>query len=1490
MRLASLHSISVLLSVVFFSFITSDAIAQSGGTIAGNQTICFGGDPAEITSTDDGSGVGTITYQWQSSTNGVDFSNIDGATGLTYNPPTGLTVTTFFKRVLTDDNGSDDSNTLTVTVQSIPASGTIAISGGTAITVCYGVNPPNTTNTLSGSSSTLGVSISYKWEYSVEPFTSWFTIDGATTTTYATPAQFETRQFRRITVATLNGVSCESEPTTAIQISVREQTTAGTIAEDMAVCYSGISSPINSSVDGGGDGIISYEWEVSVYGEGNPWGSYTTIIGAENSNLTFSVAHDNTMRYRRRTVSTEGSLICNSAYTNVVTIALLTPSAGSIIDNNETVCTGGNPVNITNNTHGITENLGTRSYRWERALDPFSDWVTIAGTLLTSGAYDPPAGITESTQYRRITIYTYGNTSCESTPTNPATVIVNKVTAGSIQVAGGGPVYPTGGPYPSNLWICSGGDPAAFEELTPATASGTLSWQWQYSTNNFGNINTIAGATAIDYDYPGPLSNTRYFRRVATSTLPGGSVCSNDGISNVITVTVSPAKQTSGNNVNWSTSATWAPTGAPVQSAGTLGCPVKINHNLVINQHVPLASGTTDFTGVFHFNANALDASGSPFYNLNLVRTGNSDGTQSIIHINSGTTHFEGGADIDKATLYIAPGAKLILGPASCISANICDEPSAQCLADLQTISANRKVRISGQDNFGTLLLGNQSRIIVDGELVVYGNVINNNNGTGTFEINGLVNISGNYLANVGNANVIRDFEGEGDILTCGSMITRGSSTVYGTTNDCLEGPCSGNALANCVQFSIGTTAADPPGSSLVENICDAETTPSSLIITSIDTNNDLYNYEFRWYYSNQSAGNEFVLIDCNDSEDNYACLTDNSLGFIDPLDQTTWHRLQVTRITKSNPSQTCNSYSRAAQVFIGNWLGELDENWDDPINWQFFDGNECVPGSVSGLTPSSARDAIISRGVNFMPKISNAGTREVRDIKLNSGTSLILEGGPNVNLYGLLTVGDNVNFDADGADNNAIFTVKSTSADSVQGRIGPLPATGGLTGNVTVERFSPGIGTSRFNRYISMPVSGVTIESMGDAVQTYFGTKLQYYQESVQGPWSAGWQQLKASSALLVAGRGYTAYNRDNTTFVYRGPLSPGENKGRVSFPVTYTETDCTLYPFTDCLPGGADADGWNLVGNPYPSPIQWNTTAWTRTNIEPIMYIPDLRTNVWVTYDATDLVSKDNLIAMGQAFWVRAHSPNPVLTITENAKNTNGSATFYRTKSDENPKLRVSISDGVSSDKSFLIINPDATPMYDKGLDASKFPGLPMQVALTTEQNHRLFYYNTDSFTDQEIRVSIAVPEVGVYTLEVSVDKDKNYFEDVVLKDYYTQTVHSVKSGPYQFKVTDVAASYQNRFFLSRNTELNTRMPETRFSVYPNPAYDVINIEVSTEQNVPVSMINLNGQTLKEAVIRTEFGIAKGTIDVADLPAGIYLVKSWVDGKLYTEKIVKK
>jgi PKD repeat protein len=89
----------------------------TNNTISADQIICIGTAAALLTGSVPGGGSGSYTYQWQSSTNGTVWSDVLGATGVSFTPPA-PTATIYYRRSVTSGACSNNlSNQVKITVK-----------------------------------------------------------------------------------------------------------------------------------------------------------------------------------------------------------------------------------------------------------------------------------------------------------------------------------------------------------------------------------------------------------------------------------------------------------------------------------------------------------------------------------------------------------------------------------------------------------------------------------------------------------------------------------------------------------------------------------------------------------------------------------------------------------------------------------------------------------------------------------------------------------------------------------------------------------------------------------------------------------------------------------------------------------------------------------------------------------------------------------------------------------------------------------------------------------------------------------------------------------------------------------------------------------------------------------------------------------------------------------------------------------------------------
>ncbi|MDY0215716.1 MAG: T9SS type A sorting domain-containing protein [Bacteroidales bacterium] len=75
-------------------------------------------------------------------------------------------------------------------------------------------------------------------------------------------------------------------------------------------------------------------------------------------------------------------------------------------------------------------------------------------------------------------------------------------------------------------------------------------------------------------------------------------------------------------------------------------------------------------------------------------------------------------------------------------------------------------------------------------------------------------------------------------------------------------------------------------------------------------------------------------------------------------------------------------------------------------------------------------------------------------------------------------------------------------------------------------------------------------------------------------------------------------------------------------------------------------------------------------------------------------------------------------------------------------------------------------------------------------------------------------------------------------------------------------------------------------KVNAYPNPANSILNVELNSNENAVISIVNLIGQTVKVINTNDTFN----TIQISDLTSGMYMLKVEQAGKTYTSKVVVK
>ncbi len=260
--------------------------------ITDNDTVCYNTELPDLLNSltgppNDGD-QGDIRYQWSTSTNTTDWSDVGGETSESFQP-LALTQTTYYRREVL--SGSDNACVATsgyVEILNIPeiANNTIAETQ----TVCTGDQP----DLLTGTDPTGGVPGQYKylWESST-PSSGWVPAAGINDvkTNYDPGVMNGDTTFYRRFVGSggVNMDVCRS-PAIEVAINVLPPIANNTIqVADDVKCQGTQVDPLVGAAPGGGDGAYMYKWEVAA-GQDSP-DSWITI-GSDEISITDPSALD----------------------------------------------------------------------------------------------------------------------------------------------------------------------------------------------------------------------------------------------------------------------------------------------------------------------------------------------------------------------------------------------------------------------------------------------------------------------------------------------------------------------------------------------------------------------------------------------------------------------------------------------------------------------------------------------------------------------------------------------------------------------------------------------------------------------------------------------------------------------------------------------------------------------------------------------------------------------------------------------------------------------------------------------------------------------------------------------------------------------------------------------------------------------------------------------------------------------------------------------
>ena len=519
--------------------------------------------------------------------------------------------------------------------------------------------------------------------------------------------------------------------------------------------------------------------------------------------------------------------------------------------------------------------------------------------------------------------------------------------------------------------------------------------------------------------------------------------------------------------------------------------------------------------------------------------------------------------------------------------------------------------------------------------------------------------------------------------------------------------------------------------------------------------------------------------------------------------------------------------------------------------------------------------NTVLSTDVNFGPYYMPAedmiitanwtsgskGTESVKGSKANLYASLTIAPGGRLTVFTLYN--DNIN---------------GSEALVVQADEDPATPDGSL---ITDNAGVPGID----ERYIVEDSWHYVSSSISNGVSGIFlDIWLKEFDEA-----DSVWTYIIPVNEPLTPLKGYAcwSYNTGNTP--------PGIGSTKVFFD---GNLNAGQYSITVTNHAGAGAThnskGFNFVGNPFPSAVDWDAAGWTKTNIDNTIYIFNPTNGQYGTYTGSGSGTNGvtNIIPHGQGFFV--HVPTTYATGTLGVNNSarvhNDKPLFKGSGSKDDivyPYLKLKSTSDINeySDEAVIRFLDDATADFDSQYDAFKLQGVDEAPQMSTVSEGIEFAINSLPLSDEDVTIPVKfdVGIDGIYTIEAA---ETANLEDmyIYLKDLQEDVIINLNEQ-------------QNYSFFSTVDDDPARF-EILFKSSPLGigSYDITgNIRIYSDRNVVYLVSNddlsgilkiydMSGKTVYSDDL---MGLSAYEVKL-NVEKGFYIVKLFTDDKILSEKVV--
>jgi len=554
----------------------------------------------------------------------------------------------------------------------------------------------------------------------------------------------------------------------------------------------------------------------------------------------------------------------------------------------------------------------------------------------------------------------------------------------------------------------------------------------------------------------------------------------------------------------------------------------------------------------------------------------------------------------------------------------------------------------------------------------------------------------------------------------------------------------------------------------------------------------------------------------------------------------------------------------------VGSIIVSGTKTFDNAANY-IFNGSGAQTIGTSVVTANNVE-------INNAVGVNIAGNMTVSALTVDASAILNVIAGKQLTVSTTLT-------------NNGSLNLLSTAADGTATILTPPTITTGIAGTYTVQQY---LTTGR-NWYITSPVSGATSNVFNAAAASNIN-KLYWYDEPNGSSATLNWPQITDNTTSLNVAKGYVANVDGSLLSTTNGVTFTGGslNTGDIT-------TGVNGVPVLTSTPASGQYQGYNLIGNPYPSYLNIDNLA-SNTDIVPTYWYRSNNSGyVFDTYNIPSAISTGlsglkvsaNIPPM-QAFWLRVASgiTSPsVSLLNANRRHQDDIDNKFRAPASLSRQiLRLLVSNGLHIDEAVIYTDNNAAKGYDK-YDSPKMSNYNVAVPeiYTTAGTEKLVINGLNDIpANTELPLGFITGQSNAFSIKATEFSNFDSNTKVYLKDKLSDTEQDLTDGTAYTFASDIAST-TDRFSLifkvvGITTDVNTAAGNQATLIYKNTNNQIaVNCNEMISPNAVISVYNSVGQKLESKQITGATTVINKTFNT-----GVYIVTVINAGKSTTGKVI--